>query len=75
MSTNSSLAQAVVELKYAEIESLVQSALKAGSTPEELLKELKSGLDAVGEKYHNREYFLSELYMASETMKAALDIL
>jgi 5-methyltetrahydrofolate--homocysteine methyltransferase len=65
----------VVELRYTEISDIVRSALKSGSAPEKLLEELKAGLDIVGEKYHNREYFLSELYMASETMKAALEIL
>jgi len=69
------LAQAVVELRYAEIPDMVRAALRSGISPVKLLEDLKAGLDVVGEKYHNREYFLSELYMASETMKAALDVL
>ncbi|MHA2429026.1 MAG: cobalamin B12-binding domain-containing protein, partial [Candidatus Hermodarchaeia archaeon] len=33
------------------------------------------GLDVVGSLYHNKEYFLSELFMAGETMRVALDVL
>lgn len=66
---------AIIELKYDEISDLVQSALKDGSDPIEILNSLKQGLDVVGERYHNKEYFLSELFMAGETMSAALEVL
>jgi methylmalonyl-CoA mutase cobalamin-binding domain/chain len=75
MPVQSDLTQAVVELRYSEIPDMVRASLRSGVPPEKLLEELKAGLDVVGEKYHNREYFLSELFMASETMKAALDVL
>ncbi len=75
MAAQIGLSRAVVELRYAEISDMVRAALNAGSSPMKLLEDLKTGLDVVGEKYHNREYFLSELYMASETMKAAMDVL
>jgi len=75
MSAPIDLAQALVDLRYTEIPDLVRAALRSEIPPLKLLEDLKAGLDVVGEKYHNREYFLSELYMASETMKAALDVL
>ncbi len=40
-----------------------------------VLDSLKRGLDVVGSLYHNKEYFLSELFMAGETMRVALDVL
>lgn len=67
--------EAIIELKYEEISALVQSALKDGSDPLEILNSLKQGLDVVGERYHNKEYFLSELFMAGETMSAAMEVL
>lgn len=75
MSAQIDLAQAVVELRYIEIPDMVRVALRSGIPAVKLLEDLKAGLDVVGRKYHNREYFLSELYMASETMNAALDVL
>jgi methylmalonyl-CoA mutase cobalamin-binding domain/chain len=54
---------------------MVKAALGAGIPPLKILDSLKSGLDTVGELYHRREYFLSELYMAGETMQAAMEVL
>jgi methylmalonyl-CoA mutase cobalamin-binding domain/chain len=67
--------EAIIELKYEEIRDLVQSAIKDGSDPLKILNSLKQGLDVVGERYHNKEYFLSELFMAGETMSAAMGVL
>ena len=72
---NDELKRAVVELKYQEIGAMVRRALEAGMQPLKILDRLKSGLDVVGEMYHKREYFLSELYMAGETMQAAMEVL
>ena len=69
------LKQAIIDLKYQEIGSMVKAALEAGIPPLKMLDSLKSGLDIVGELYHKREYFLSELYMAGETMQAAMEVL
>jgi dimethylamine corrinoid protein len=67
--------EAIIELKYDEINTMVQSALNDGCNPLEILNSLKQGLDVVGERYHNKEYFLSELFMAGETMSAAMEVL
>jgi methylmalonyl-CoA mutase cobalamin-binding domain/chain len=69
------LKQAIVDLKIQEIGGMVRAALEAGIPPLKILDSLKSGLDAVGELYHKREYFLSELYMGGETMEAAMSVL
>jgi len=75
MTTKDYLKQAIVEMKYEEVSSIVQAALKTGLTPLVILENLRDGLGIVGDKYHNGEYFLSELYMAAETMKNALQII
>jgi 5-methyltetrahydrofolate--homocysteine methyltransferase len=69
------LSKAIVELRYDEIEELVRSALRSGVSPLKILDDLRAGLNIVGEKYHNGEYFLSELYIAAETMRVAMSIL
>ena len=69
------LKRAIVDLNYAEVGGMVRAALKSGIGPMKILDCLKSGLDIVGDLYHRREYFLSELYMAGETMNAAMEVL
>jgi methylmalonyl-CoA mutase cobalamin-binding domain/chain len=75
MSTKHDLKQAIAEMKYDEVASLVRNALKTGLTPLEILENLRGGLEIVGDRYHNGEYFLSELFMAAETMKNALQVI
>lgn len=65
----------VVDLRFQEIEGLVERALKSGLGPLEVFEELRAGLKTVGDKYQAGEYFLSELYMAAETMNNALGVL
>ena len=75
MADENKFKDAIIELKYDEISAMVQSALDTGYNPLEILNSLKQGLDVVGERYHNKEYFLSELFMAGETMSAAMEVL
>jgi methylmalonyl-CoA mutase cobalamin-binding domain/chain len=75
MAEENEFKEAIIELKYDEISAMVQSALNDSCNPLEILNSLKQGLDVVGERYHNKEYFLSELFMAGETMSAAMEVL
>lgn len=75
MVSEEDLKQAIVDLKYASISDMVKDALNSGMDPMSVLDSLKRGLDVVGSLYHNKEYFLSELFMAGETMRVALDVL
>jgi 5-methyltetrahydrofolate--homocysteine methyltransferase len=69
------LKQAIVDLNFSSISDMVKEALNSGIDPMAVLDSLKSGLDRVGSLYHDKEYFLSELFMAGETMRVALDAL
>jgi dimethylamine corrinoid protein len=75
MVSEEDLKQAIVDLNYAGISDVVKDALAADMDPLTVLDSLKRGLDVVGSLYHNREYFLSELFMAGETMRVALEAL
>ena len=67
--------QAIIDLQFQEIGDLVEKALDSGILPVTILDGLKNGLDAVGDLYQTGELFLSELYMAGETMAAAMEVL
>ncbi|MCW3992340.1 MAG: cobalamin-dependent protein [Candidatus Bathyarchaeota archaeon] len=73
MSIKEELRRAIVDIRYEEVGSLVDDALKAGLKPLEILGELRAGLDIVGDRYQAGEYFLSQLFLAAETMKNALE--
>lgn len=67
--------QALAELQFDNLENVVRSELKAGTPPLSIVKELRAGLETVGDRFHNGEYFIGELCLASEMMKGAMDIL
>jgi 5-methyltetrahydrofolate--homocysteine methyltransferase len=75
MVSEDDLKQAIVDLNYSTISDMVTEALNSGMDPTTVLDSLNSGLDRVGTLYHEKEYFLSELFMAGETMRVALDVL
>jgi len=75
MSIKEELRRAIVDIRYEEVGSLVDDALKAGLKPLEILGELRAGLDIVGDRYQAGEYFLSQLFLAAETMKNALEVI
>lgn len=55
---------------------LAGEALQAGISPLEIIKEgMSPGAKLAGEKFDSGEYFLPELMMAGEAMKAALQVL
>ena len=67
--------QGVINFEYNEIEDYVKNALKSDLKPHEVIEVLREGLKIVGDNYQNGTYFLSELYLSSETMNHALDTL
>lgn len=55
------------------IHDLVEQALAQGISPYEILtKGMVKGITVVGERYENREYFLTELVGAGEIMKEGM---
>jgi 5-methyltetrahydrofolate--homocysteine methyltransferase len=71
------LMTAVGELRSPEeVKRLTQEALKAGITPHEIITQgLAKGLDVVGAKYEEKEYFIADLVFAASLMKEAMTIL
>jgi len=70
-----SLKEALVQLDAAKVEELLQESLSSHLDPMEILNALRSGMEEIGRLFENGEYFVSELVMAGEIMKGALEVL
>jgi corrinoid protein of di/trimethylamine methyltransferase len=70
------MAQAVIDGDEEQAERLAQQALAQGIPPlEAISKGYTAGMDVVGELFSSGEYFLPDLILGGEAMKAALSVL
>jgi corrinoid protein of di/trimethylamine methyltransferase len=70
------LAQAVIDGEPEDAEELAQQALDQGLDPLDCInKGLSPGIDRVGELFASGEYFLPDLIIGGDAMKAALSVL
>jgi 5-methyltetrahydrofolate--homocysteine methyltransferase len=70
------LRDSIVNLDIEGIKKTSEDALKAKIPPfDAVMKGMAKGMDIVGQKYENHEYFLAELIMAGEVMKEGMNIL
>jgi corrinoid protein of di/trimethylamine methyltransferase len=70
------LAQAVIEGEPEDAEALAKKALVLGLDPLECITQgLTKGIQEVGRLFSSGDYFLPELIIGADAMKAALDIL
>jgi methylmalonyl-CoA mutase cobalamin-binding domain/chain len=69
------LSQMLIDLDVDGIADLVHEKIIAGGEPQEILNALTRGMNEVGRMYEENEYFLPELVLAGETMKAAFKVL
>ena len=70
------LAQAVIDGEPEDAEEAARQALEAGLDPLDCINEgLTKGIQRVGEQFACGEYFLPELIIGADAMKAALSVL
>lgn len=69
------LTELIIELEIDDIAPAVKEALDEGKSAISVLDALTKGMDKVGELYEKKEYYLTELVLAGETMKEAFTIL
>ena len=69
------LTEMIIELEIDDVADAVQQQIDAGANPQDVLKALTAGMDEVGRRYETDEYFLAELVLAGDTMKAAFEVL
>jgi 5-methyltetrahydrofolate--homocysteine methyltransferase len=66
----------IVNFDINNIKSLAQNALDKGISPYEIIMSgMTKGMEIVGQKFQDGEYFLPELMMASETFREGMKIL
>jgi 5-methyltetrahydrofolate--homocysteine methyltransferase len=66
----------IVNFNLKGVQATCRDAISLGISPGEIVSEgLGRGLAIVGERYEKQEFFLSELVMAGETMKKAMEVL
>lgn len=65
----------IINLDIDEIKNAVQSEIDDGVAPQDIVKTLSDGMDEVGKLYEKKEFFLTDLILAGETMKDAMKIL
>ena len=70
------LSESIIGGKKDDAEKLVQEALDAGEAVEKILNEgLIAGMQVVGEKFKNNEFYVPEVLIAARAMNAAMTIL
>jgi len=70
-----SLKEAVVRFDIDNIRTLAEKALNQGvSAYDGVINGMAKGMDAVGQKYQQGEFFLPELVMAGETFKEGMKV-
>jgi methanogenic corrinoid protein MtbC1 len=70
----SELASAIADLKEDEVKKIVKSKIDSGVNPMSIVDECRQGMEIVGERYKNKEYFLGELIMSGEIFKEAMAV-
>ncbi len=69
------IAQAVEALQKSEALALVQKAIDEGVYPPEIINSgIVPGLQGVGKKFEEEEYFLAELMMGGKVSQACIDL-
>jgi len=69
------LTELIIELEVDDIADAVKEALDEGKDPFDVLNALTKGMDEVGRRYEEKDYYLTELVLAGETMKEAFTVL
>jgi 5-methyltetrahydrofolate--homocysteine methyltransferase len=75
MNADERLKNAVAELDEKEALRLASEMMASGAEPIHIIEVCRAGLDAVGDLYARKEYFLSALIMSGEIFKGVMEIL
>ncbi len=76
MSLLQELSESIIRGKLPDAERLTTQALAEGISPAEILNQgLIAGMNVVGEKFKNNEFYVPEVLIAARAMKGAMAIL
>lgn len=68
------LLEAVADLNEEQALTLVKERIQAGDTPLEIVELCRQGVEIVGKRYSEGEYFLSDLIMSEEILNEIMKI-
>jgi len=70
------LSESIINLDIVGVQAAAREAVENGIPAYEvIMKGMSRGMEVVGKKFQNGEYFLSDLIMAGEAMKAGMEVL
>jgi 5-methyltetrahydrofolate--homocysteine methyltransferase len=72
---SSQLTKNLVELERDQVLSEIKERLNQGEDPMKIFDECKQGMDIVGEKFKNKEYFLAELMLSGDLFREATELI
>ncbi|MFX1589008.1 MAG: B12-binding domain-containing protein [Promethearchaeota archaeon] len=75
MGNQEDLVKAIIELDEKKAYELVKELVEGGTDPKDIIDILRKGVEVVGDKFNNKEYFLTELVMAGEIFSQSAVIL
>jgi 5-methyltetrahydrofolate--homocysteine methyltransferase len=68
-----SLVAALADLKEDEALKIVEEKLNAGENPFKILEDIRRGMEIVGNRFANNEYFISDLLYAGEILRVVTE--
>ena len=72
---SSRLTKNLVELERDQVLSEVKERLNQGEDPMKIFEECKQGMEIVGEKFKNKEYFLAELMLSGDLFRETTELI
>lgn len=72
---SSSLTKNLIELEHDKVLAEVKERLSQGKDPMKIFNECKQGMETVGERYKNKEYFLAELMLSGELFRESMELI
>jgi len=71
----SNLTNNLIELEHDKVLAEVKERLSQGEDPMKIFSECKNGMELVGERYKNKEYFLAELMLSGELFRESMELI
>ena len=72
---SSHLTKNLIELERDQVLSEVKERLNKGEDPMKIFKECKEGMELIGERYKNKEFFLAELMLSGDLFREAMELI
>ncbi|MFX0030475.1 MAG: B12-binding domain-containing protein [Candidatus Hermodarchaeota archaeon] len=71
----SDLTNNLIELKREKVLSEIMERLSQNEDPMKIFDECKQGMELVGERYKNKEYFLAELMLSGDLFREVMELI